>query len=1417
MFTPFPASYPTYPQQPWVDTHGSLGLNLLCSPTEPLLKAWLPREAGFGNVRIHSYGYDADWQSTTAAPTINLLDFAHQLLERLLNSPHIASPGTTPIVFVAHSMGGLVVKQAYVLARQDQFSANLAKRMEAMVFLATPHRGTDLAQTLNNILRASATRFPRSFISNLSRQSELLELLNDSFRHYAPDISLFSFYESRPTELYLRSEIIVTKGSAVFGYPNERHAMLDANHRQVCKFESRTDPNYTAVREALRNITKTILERLSTGSAQETWRAMRQVESFLVMPSQPEDDLKDVEEARMAGSCEWLAEEKTSLTAMSLDCSYYFFRHGDKDKSTVSGLLRFLLYQMALRNAQVRQQLLAIIDRAVSFNKDDSKAIWRKLVWPIICNNQTPTTVHYWVIDALDECSDFELLVGSLASIEPHARIRILITSRKLTEITQMFTDLRRNPAATIAVYANEISFENTKADIQLYLDGNRHKFHVGGEKQKDAFSDRLLDKSEGCFLWARTVLDELASAWTVGEVQRILDDVPPGLDPLYLRALAIMSSRPKPGRDLARTILTWIICAVRPLSAVELWEALNLDLDDEVPELEAAIASLCAQLIHIDKTGRVMIVHLTAKTFLTNDQVQSEFRIDEKLGHHLRHATSANTVLSNLLHSFLGANVLSWIEYVASAGNLSVLTRTANSMNPYLQWHIQSSSPLGEFVDSTRNWVIDLHRIVAGFGPNLLACPWGIYWLIPPFCPKSSAVVATTAASKFGRIAVRGLKDEGWNDRMACIDTRNVHTSAVTCGDTFFAIGYRSGSITLYHNSTYLPWKTLDHGSPVYHLGFDRLSTHVVSAGRQDVKIWEVYSGFVCWTAKLDHDIMSLDITEDGKTVMIADKTHTFTSWSMRSGEAEKKVNWSKTMSFPDEGAWRRPPTAAALSPNRSLLGVLYRGRPICLYDLEDDLFHGLVSRDGDPTTQKLGSDLSPISLVFNTKRDNPKLAVAYEDGDLCLFEYEELRLLVSVEANAHSVACSPDGMTLVTGNSNGMVQLLEFDTLRLLYQVNAVDYGIRGLSFTADNLRFIDIRGTQCNVWEPAVLLGMARRDESSTEPADWEPIVKGIDSNDVNITSLELADSDQYFFVGRFDGSVCLFETSTGEQRKVFAHFGSADTVCRFMVVALLPNAELGWKATTKRLDKRADSVILQLLLNPSNDLLLVLTENSNTIWNLSTGQLVSTQTWQPPPSFCWVNQPGSSPHRLLITKKTATVFEWESSESRVTRSVNLHLTPENQTPQIQPRRVKSVFSLSQGKFLIVELSPMFQDTTTDVIVFELLPPSSHGSFLTPIDEFRELSKKVKHVIGSYGSRLLFLDSEHWVSSVDVSEFGSKYGSYLRHFPIPSEWQSQQRNLRMAATRKGDILFVRGNEVAVIGQGFEFEDYVEVLTAG
>src|SRR5450432_3836607 len=106
-----------------------------------------------------------------------------------------------------------------------------------MIFLATPHRGSDLAALLNNILGASL-HGQKPFVSDLKRDSLMISLINDEFRLYSTSLSLMSFYETTKTSLGLSSVLIVDKESATLGYPNEQSALLNATHRTICKFDN---------------------------------------------------------------------------------------------------------------------------------------------------------------------------------------------------------------------------------------------------------------------------------------------------------------------------------------------------------------------------------------------------------------------------------------------------------------------------------------------------------------------------------------------------------------------------------------------------------------------------------------------------------------------------------------------------------------------------------------------------------------------------------------------------------------------------------------------------------------------------------------------------------------------------------------------------------------------------------------------------------------------------------------------------------------------------------------------------------------------------------------------------------------------------------------------------------------------------
>ena len=63
---------------------------------------------------------------------------------------------------------------------------------------------------------------------------------------------LYSFFETKPISvLGIGDVFIVTKTSAIMMLPNERVGPLQVDYRNVCKYDSPSDPNYILVRNVL--------------------------------------------------------------------------------------------------------------------------------------------------------------------------------------------------------------------------------------------------------------------------------------------------------------------------------------------------------------------------------------------------------------------------------------------------------------------------------------------------------------------------------------------------------------------------------------------------------------------------------------------------------------------------------------------------------------------------------------------------------------------------------------------------------------------------------------------------------------------------------------------------------------------------------------------------------------------------------------------------------------------------------------------------------------------------------------------------------------------------------------------------------------------------------------------------------------
>ncbi|KAI0616162.1 NACHT and WD domain-containing protein [Pyrenophora tritici-repentis] len=106
-------------------------------------------------------------------------------------------------------MGGLVVKKAYPLGIQNSQFSEIAALFHGIDFLATPHRGTQSAATLNNIL-ASLPIGPssKSYAAELQLHSHTLHEINEQFRHHCQDLALMSYFETEKTSVGLKDILL---------------------------------------------------------------------------------------------------------------------------------------------------------------------------------------------------------------------------------------------------------------------------------------------------------------------------------------------------------------------------------------------------------------------------------------------------------------------------------------------------------------------------------------------------------------------------------------------------------------------------------------------------------------------------------------------------------------------------------------------------------------------------------------------------------------------------------------------------------------------------------------------------------------------------------------------------------------------------------------------------------------------------------------------------------------------------------------------------------------------------------------------------------------------------------------------------------------------------------------------------------
>eukprot|EP00736_Rhodelphis_marinus_P011083 Rmarinus@m.24964 len=204
---------------------------------------WIPDDVP--DARILSVKYKADVSHWTGF-ALPLQVRARDILAKLREA-EVGRNGR-PVVFIVHSMGGLIVKQ---LLLQDELDDGfLAKATKAVIFFGTPHRGARLAK-VNRPVGFVCRSTPA--VNDLREESPELIRLNERYRDYCEkyNIETLSFGETEKTALMGQrvATMIVPKYSADPGFG--KFLTVPGNHIGVCKPSNRGDMRYKMVIDIL--------------------------------------------------------------------------------------------------------------------------------------------------------------------------------------------------------------------------------------------------------------------------------------------------------------------------------------------------------------------------------------------------------------------------------------------------------------------------------------------------------------------------------------------------------------------------------------------------------------------------------------------------------------------------------------------------------------------------------------------------------------------------------------------------------------------------------------------------------------------------------------------------------------------------------------------------------------------------------------------------------------------------------------------------------------------------------------------------------------------------------------------------------------------------------------------------------------
>ncbi|KAL2204237.1 hypothetical protein CC79DRAFT_1389020 [Sarocladium strictum] len=611
-------------------------------PKTLLPKALLPQQQHNLRARILTYGYDAYVVRKSTASTNRLREHADNLLNDLVMDRDMNGGTSRPLIFVAHSLGGLVCKKAVLASRShpDKHLQDLFQSLRGIVFMGTPHKGSWMASWAK--FPAAALKVFKStnasILDILETKNQLLQDIQDDFwamireqREGGRRLDVSCFFEELPIA---GVGLVVEKGSATLeGY---HHASIHAHHGDMVKFDSLADNGFkrllyelvrwgrrevateTKISGCLRSLafpemrhrmndispeTQGTLSWLSQHAIYKDWSASDR--AVLWIRGKPGSGKSTLMRHALTA-----AESLSSHTLDDIVLSFFFHGRGTELQKTPLGLYRSLLHQIVSQAPEAAPELVNYFEQHnIEFGSPGEKWYWHKhQLWELLkaALERAAASRKVWLfIDALDETEETDAvnLICNLSSLveglPSNSGCGFCFSSRHYPILARGFK------------FTISLEDENAQ-DISKFIQEQLSPF--SGTK----IPEIILERASGVFIWVRLVVERVLRLERQGEqLEKIEAEVKVAftdLDELYIEILEKIRSNPASVK-----LFEWVGFALWPLSPTELCSAIDpdstLQLTKDPDKMNLWLGNLSGGLAEISQQS-VQFIHQSFKDF---------------------------------------------------------------------------------------------------------------------------------------------------------------------------------------------------------------------------------------------------------------------------------------------------------------------------------------------------------------------------------------------------------------------------------------------------------------------------------------------------------------------------------------------------------------------------------------------------------------------------------------------------------------------------------------------------------------------------------------------------------------------------------------------------------------------------------